>query len=108
LADRRDDSKISISRNKVNVGDDVQFDCDSMSYHVTGAHPTIWIFNHSRFLGARYYQDYESIILKAVQLQDAGSYSCFGVRQDRKKRLLHFTASISLTVYGMLVSIICL
>jgi len=108
LADRRDDSKISVSANIANAGDAVQFDCDSMSSNMSGAHPTTWTFNNSRFFGALYYKGYDSIVLDAVKFKDAGSYSCYGVAQDEKNQLMYFAATISLTIYSMLVAIICL
>jgi len=87
---------------KANVGDDVKFDCDSMSSEIKGAPLTTWAFHNSHFLWAPYYQSHESIIIRNVQLPDAGSYSCYGVAQDKEKKLQYFAATISLMVYGKL------
>jgi len=109
LVDRRDDSKISISVKRANVGDEVKLNCNLILSDIKGVPQITWTFNNSHLLLASYFQGYRSILLKKVQFKNAGSYSCYGTAVNNNNELQHFAATIKLTVYGMLdaVRIIC-
>lgn len=93
--------RIHPSYAEVYVGDNLRITCYSVLKN--NYIPTTWTFNNSRLFGLPYYQGPQYIVIESVQLNNAGTYSCFGLEKQEarvKKRYTYFIATSTIKVYG--------